>query len=104
MAAPLPRPARACPTRGTTYLLHFDAKYRHAGHYVGWASDLEARLIEHQTGRGARLMEVVIDAGRSFTLARTWPGTDRAFERRLHRRKASPRLCLLCRRQMELAL
>ena len=104
MAASTPCPARARSTRGTVYLLHFDAPYKHARHYVGWASDLTARLIEHQTGRGARLMEVVIDAGRSFTLARTWPGTDRAFERKLHRRKASPRLCPLCRRQMELPL
>ena len=105
MAAPTPCPARTRrPPRGTVYLLHFDSRYVHAGHYIGFTTDLEARLVEHQTGRGARLMEVVVNAGRSFVLARTWPNTDRMFERKLHRRKASPRLCPLCSAQLRLPL
>ena len=88
---------------GTVYLLHFDEPYRHAKHYIGFTEDLDRRLVEHQTGAGARLIEVIINAGRSFTLARTWPG-DRTLERRLHRRKASPRLCPLCRQQLTLPL
>jgi hypothetical protein len=96
------------PRTGTMYLLHFDRRHQHAGHYCGWASDLTERMIEHQSGRGARLIEVIIGAGNGFTLARTWPDTDRHFERRLHRRKESPRLCPICaaerRGQLEFAL
>jgi hypothetical protein len=56
---------------GTTYLIHFDRRYRHAGHYLGWTTDLDARLEAHRTGRGARLMEVVTGAGITWHLART---------------------------------
>ncbi len=90
--------------QGTVYLLHFDQPYHHARHYIGFATDLERRLIQHQSGSGARLVEVVVNAGRSFTLARIWPNTDRSFERRLHRRKDSPRMCPVCRQQLRLPL
>lgn len=80
----------------TVYLLHFDAPYRHARHYLGSADDLEARIEAHRKGKGARLMAVINAAGIGFKLARTWEGT-RALERQLKRRKASPRLCPLCR-------
>ncbi|MBB5085041.1 putative GIY-YIG superfamily endonuclease [Nonomuraea endophytica] len=29
---------------GTVYLLHFAQPYRHARHYLGWTTDLQARL------------------------------------------------------------
>ncbi|MDP9403828.1 MAG: endonuclease [Actinomycetota bacterium] len=83
-------------TTDTVYLLHFERRYRHAGHYVGSTSDLDARLAAHRAGRGARLVEVIVAAGIDFTLARTWPG-GRQLERRIKRQKASPRLCPLCR-------
>ena len=61
---------------GTVYLLHFDqAVADHARHYIGWASDLEARLADHRQGRGARLMEVLRERGIGWHLARTWEGT-----------------------------
>ena len=42
--------------QGTIYLLHFSAKVAdHAGHYLGWASDLDSRLAQHAAGTGARL-------------------------------------------------
>jgi predicted GIY-YIG superfamily endonuclease len=67
---------------GVIYLLHFNQPYRHARHYTGWAADLDARLAEHAAGRGARLLAVVKDAGITWTLARTWPGT-RTRERQI---------------------
>lgn len=80
----------------TIYLLHFDRKYKHAGHYLGSTDQpLEARLKEHRTGRGARLMEVVTEAGIGFELARTWKGS-RKDERRLKNRGGASRLCPLC--------
>jgi hypothetical protein len=75
---------------GIVYTLHFDPPYRPApdapvykcaGHYTGWAADLDARLAEHEAGRGARLTQVQKDAGGSWRLADARPG-DRAEERR----------------------
>ncbi len=80
----------------TVYLLHFDRPYRHARHYLGYAADLDERIARHRQGDGARLVQVAAGAGIGFVVARTWPG-DRALERRLKRRKASPRLCPVCR-------
>jgi predicted GIY-YIG superfamily endonuclease len=90
----MPRHAERHPS-GTVYLLHFSAPYRHAAHYTGFATDLEARLAAHRAGRGARLVEVITDAGLSFTVARTWPGT-RALERQLKRRGGARRWCPVC--------
>jgi len=83
------------------YLLHFNRRYHHAGHYLGFTDNLTARLAAHRAGNGARLVEVVTAAGISFVLARVWEG-DRHMERKLHRRKASPRMCPICRRAAEL--
>jgi hypothetical protein len=94
-------------TTGTVYLLHFrgsfgrpdgDDGYRHARHYLGFSVDLEARLNAHRTGQGARLMEVIRDAGLTFELARTWTG-DRHLERRLKHRGGRSRLCPICRKE-----
>jgi predicted GIY-YIG superfamily endonuclease len=80
---------------GTVYLLHFDTRYKHAGHYVGFTFDLESRVADHLAGRGARLMEVIVDAGIGARLARTWSGS-RRLERRIKNGKATPRLCPVC--------
>jgi predicted GIY-YIG superfamily endonuclease len=79
----------------TIYLLHFSAAYHHARHYIGFTDDLEARLADHRSGQGARLMAVIKDAGLTFEIVRTWSG-DRAFERKLKRRKNTPTLCPEC--------
>ena len=82
--------------RGTVYLLHFDRPYEHARHYTGWTADLAARLEEHRTGRGARLLAVAREAGIGWTLARTWTG-DRARERQLKNEGGASRRCPECR-------
>ena len=82
--------------QGTVYLLHFATPFKHARHYVGYTTDLEQRIEEHRTGRGARLLAVVREAGISFVLARTWQRVDRRFERRLHRAKNTPKFCPIC--------
>jgi hypothetical protein len=81
---------------GTIYLLHFDQPYKHARHYLGYTDDLPTRIIMHTLGQAARLTQVLKEQGISFRLARTWPG-DRRFERRLHNRYNSPRLCPICK-------
>jgi hypothetical protein len=87
---------------GVIYLLHFDrpigdvANPRgYAGHYTGWTLDLPGRLQDHAAGRGARLMEVVGEAGIGWQLARIWPGT-RTRERSLKRSGGAARRCPVC--------
>lgn len=82
---------------GTIYLLHFERPYKHARHYMGWTTDLEARLERHRQGSGARLLAVIADAGIGWELARTWVGT-RYDERRLKRWGGKTRLCPICQR------
>jgi predicted GIY-YIG superfamily endonuclease len=81
--------------QGTIYLLCFSEPYKHARHYLGFSTDLQSRLADHTNGTGARLLEVIKQAGLSFQLARTWQGT-RKTERSLKNRKATPRLCPVC--------
>jgi hypothetical protein len=89
---------------GTVYLLHFcDAqgnalRLKHAGHYMGWSSDLDARLAAHRGGTGARLMEVITNAGIDWKLVRTWTGT-RKLERKLKNRGGHARVCPVCREE-----
>ena len=54
-------------------------------------------MQQHLRGEGARLTQVLKERGIGFVIAGVWPG-DRAFERKLKRRKAGPRLCPICQR------
>jgi predicted GIY-YIG superfamily endonuclease len=82
---------------GTVYLLHLDSKLTgHAGHYMGFTTNLEQRLSDHKGGRTARLMEVARERGVGFKLVRTWERVTRNFERQLKNRKNSPQLCPVC--------
>jgi predicted GIY-YIG superfamily endonuclease len=83
----------------TVYLLHFSRRHCHAGHYLGSAVNLPARLTEHQLGRGARLTQVVKSLGITFTVARVWDG-GRGVERKLKCQKNGPRLCPICNRRL----
>lgn len=75
------------------------ARYKHAAHYLGFVagdeSELNARLADHRAGRGARLLEVIRDAGMTFKLTRTWTGVTRSFERTL-KNNGGGRLCPEC--------
>jgi len=80
---------------GTVYLIHFENPYWHSRHYLGFTTDLPARIADHRAGVGSRLLQVVNDAGIKWEVARTWKG-DRKFERKLKNRKHTPRLCPVC--------
>jgi predicted GIY-YIG superfamily endonuclease len=80
---------------GVIYLIHFDTPYKHARHYMGYTDDLQARLERHAQGNGSRLMQVIMENGITWRLARTWDG-DRHLERKLKNQKNSPRLCPIC--------
>lgn len=81
---------------GVVYLLHFSTPYKHAAHYLGFSTDLVGRLAEHAAGQGARLTQVVKQAGIGWSLTRVWPNATRFDERRLKNKHASPRLCPAC--------
>ncbi len=93
-------------TNEQTYLLHFDRRYKQAGHYLGSTTNLQARLNQHAAGNGARLLQVVAQVGIKWRLVQTWPG-GRDVERRLShrdprwgkRQKNSSRFCPICRRK-----
>jgi len=81
---------------GIIYLLHFDRRYAHAGHYLGFVEgDLDHRILLHERGQGANLIRVIREAGINFQLARTWNG-DRHRERRFKGRGFA-RMCPLCK-------
>jgi predicted GIY-YIG superfamily endonuclease len=87
---------------GTVYLLHLDKRLKHAGHYLGWAKDLDKRLEHHANGTGANFLRVVKDAGIGWTLARTWPG-DKYRERQLKRQGGRSRMCPICKTEAKAA-
>jgi len=80
---------------GTVYLIHFSRPFSHAVHYAGWAVDVQARLADHRSGRGANLTRHVVAAGISLELARIWPARTRRFERSIKGRGMKP-LCPIC--------
>lgn len=89
------------PVEYYVYLLHFHSRYYHAGHYLGVTACLDARLMLHKAGRGAKLLKAVVAAGITFELARLWKraswGEARGLERTLKKRHNGPGLCPLCR-------
>jgi predicted GIY-YIG superfamily endonuclease len=80
---------------GVIYMLHFHRPYKHAMHYVGWTEDLMHRLDRHASGTGARLVEVIWQAGIGFTLIRTCEGT-RHTERAIKNAGGAVRYCPAC--------
>lgn len=88
------------------YLLHYEIPYpggRWPRHYLGWTVNLDRRLWQHRTGRGAALTALFASFGIEFEVARTWQGGP-DLERRLKRRHAPVRLCPFCREERHAAV
>lgn len=84
------------------YLLHFKDKIsdKHTTqHYLGYADDIDARAAQHKSGKGARLTQVAKEKNIDFDIAKTWPGKDRNFERKMKNRKNAPKLCPICQKE-----
>ncbi len=60
---------------GTCYLLCFAKRYEHAVQHHADPGRFAIRMQEHRSGNGARLMEVITDAGIDFEIARLWIGS-----------------------------
>jgi predicted GIY-YIG superfamily endonuclease len=80
------------------YLLHFERPYKGVMHYLGYSSNLPKRLKDHRAGRGARLIEVINDAGIDYEVVRVWPEGDRTFERHIKNQKHHWKHCPICRK------
>ena len=78
------------------YLIHFEQKYHHAGHYLGYSKHLWFRIITHRANTGAKLLRAVNQAGIEWTVVRTWTVNSQDLERKLKSLKNSPRLCPIC--------
>ena len=83
-------------SKGVIYLIHFDQKFGHAGHYLGYAHDLEARLKRHRQGRGSNLLRVIQEVGIGWKVVRTWEPASPKVEAELKRYKNNRALCPLC--------
>jgi predicted GIY-YIG superfamily endonuclease len=77
------------------YLIHFERKLHHAGHYLGYTQDLEARIRSHRLGTGAKLMKAIKQSGIPWQVVRVWDG-GRDLEQALKAWKNSPRFCPVC--------
>ncbi len=94
----------------TVYLLHLQQPMSRgvspagrplfASHYIGYSdrADLGERLVEHMTGRGAKMLAAAARRGIAFQLARVWhgPQATRTFERRLKNCKNASDYCPVC--------
>ena len=69
------RPGRPRADGRTIYLLHFDRRYRHAGHYLGFCEDEElSSPCSPPQGRQNASYVSNYAGGHRFQLARTLPG------------------------------
>lgn len=93
------------------YLLHFEPRYKHAGHYLGYADNILNRVSDHRAGTsGVRLTSAAARAGCQMMLVRVWRRKGRKYERELKglrnekRTGSLARICPACLalRQLEL--
>lgn len=78
------------------YLIHFTKPYKRARHYMGYTKDVDERIARHRKGQGARLCEVVVQAGIELIVVRLWKG-NRKRERQLKTYNGgSPVMCPIC--------
>lgn len=99
MASPTKIHDSRLPRTAGVYLICFDRPYWHARHYLGYASNIQKRIAEHRTGKGARLLDWVNRAGIGWHVVRVWRKATRKDEARLKKMHESPRLCPICRRE-----
>ncbi len=81
----------------TVYLLHFEQPvYGTSQHYVGFTTNLEQRLAQHRSGRGARLTSIARKKGIAWELAYVWEDGDKELERYLKKGSRARKFCKIC--------
>jgi hypothetical protein len=81
------------------YLLHLEPRYRHAGHRLGWSTNVRQRVEQHLAAgpRSSPLIRAQLAAGGRAVVTRVWVGGDRTLEARLKRGGGLSRHCPHCR-------
>lgn len=85
------------------YLICFNERFKHAGHYLGWASNIAERVEVHRSSgnKCSRLLRAVNAAGIAWEVVKTWPGAEKGFERKLKNRGGLARCCPRCKEKRE---
>jgi predicted GIY-YIG superfamily endonuclease len=78
------------------YLLCYDMPHPHgtSRHYLGSAKDLDTRIAQHRSGRGAAFTAEMKRLGIPFDVVRVWDGTrddERAMKLSHHHDRYCPR-------------
>jgi predicted GIY-YIG superfamily endonuclease len=81
--------------KDVVYLIHFEKKYFHAQHYIGYTHGFKRRMEHHKAGTGSRLLAHLKKIGIAWEVVRKWPG-DGNFERKLKNQRNAPRFCPVC--------
>jgi len=85
----------------SVYILHFNTKYKHAGHYLGIAINPLERFKQHCIGQGARLTQIVSNnkIGMQQYVISKHKGFSRTHkeEKRLKRVAHPERICPECK-------
>ncbi len=77
------------------YLIHTD-RYKHMGHYVGYAKYLSQRIAHHRAGTGSMWLAFLNRQGIAWKVARVWPDAGKDFERKLKRSRHYKDYCPIC--------
>jgi predicted GIY-YIG superfamily endonuclease len=84
---------------GSVYLIHFARALNGARHYLGFSTDIPARVERHKAGRGSPLLKAATEAGISWRVIRTWRKKDGNFERELKDGNNLSDLCPVCKKK-----
>ena len=88
--------------KGYVYLIHFEEKLHHAGHYIGWSQEYPlikgGRLDTHKKGQGARILNALVERGIGFNVVQIWHDQNGFYERKLKNRKNAGRECWKCKK------
>jgi len=83
------------------YLLHLHQPHFHAQHYLGFAKDVDKRLMHHWECKGcmfcSKYMRALRELGYTWELARVWVNGTRTLERELKNRHNGRMLCPICK-------
>lgn len=85
--------------QGFVYVLHFDTKLEHAGHYIGSTENLLRRLTAHANGCGARIMREMMLRGNKWRLGALGVASHasiRRVEREVKDQRHAIRYCGVC--------
>lgn len=82
------------------YLVHFQERFHHAQHYMGFCDgpdNFVKRIERHRRGDGSRLLRAVTKAGIKWEVVRVWSIGDRHNERSMKKKRNHWRFCPVCR-------